>query len=175
MGSSPISATRPVGQAVKTRPFHGCNMGSIPVRVTKSKEEAQRASFFDFVIRLESSPANSAGICQGAVCRNQGFRQTSRNDRVRFRSTKATHLDGFLCFMILYRIESRKFQRESSPAEARDAAERCINGDFLPTIKCRAGGNGAFAFPYPCDWFLARAAGQFHFPRDGALLHNGRD
>ena len=26
----------PVGQAVKTRPFHGCNMGSIPVRVTKS-------------------------------------------------------------------------------------------------------------------------------------------
>ena len=29
---------RPVGQAVKTRPFHGCNMGSIPVRVTKRKE-----------------------------------------------------------------------------------------------------------------------------------------
>ena len=28
---------RPVGQAVKTRPFHGCNMGSIPVRVTKTK------------------------------------------------------------------------------------------------------------------------------------------
>ena len=27
----------PVGQAVKTRPFHGCNMGSIPVRVTKIK------------------------------------------------------------------------------------------------------------------------------------------
>ena len=24
----------PVGQEVKTRPFHGCNMGSIPVRVT---------------------------------------------------------------------------------------------------------------------------------------------
>ena len=27
---------RPVGQAVKTRPFHGCNMGSIPVRVIKT-------------------------------------------------------------------------------------------------------------------------------------------
>ena len=27
---------RPVGQEVKTRPFHGCNMGSIPVRVTMS-------------------------------------------------------------------------------------------------------------------------------------------
>ena len=27
----------PVGQAVKTRPFHGCNMGSIPVRVINKK------------------------------------------------------------------------------------------------------------------------------------------
>ena len=32
--SSQIAATRPVGQAVKTPPFHGGNMGSIPVRVT---------------------------------------------------------------------------------------------------------------------------------------------
>ena len=30
--------SRPVGQAVKTRPFHGCNMGSIPVRVTMKKD-----------------------------------------------------------------------------------------------------------------------------------------
>ena len=30
--------SRPVGQAVKTRPFHGCNMGSIPVRVTMKKQ-----------------------------------------------------------------------------------------------------------------------------------------
>ena len=36
--SSQIAATRPVGQAVKTPPFHGGNMGSIPVRVTKSSE-----------------------------------------------------------------------------------------------------------------------------------------
>ena len=28
----------PVGQAVKTRPFHGCNMGSIPVRVIFAKQ-----------------------------------------------------------------------------------------------------------------------------------------
>ena len=32
--SSQVAATRPVGQAVKTPPFHGGNMGSIPVRVT---------------------------------------------------------------------------------------------------------------------------------------------
>ena len=53
MGSSPISATnlsqsvgmRPVGQAVKTRPFHGCNMGSIPVRVTKASGFPEAFSF----------------------------------------------------------------------------------------------------------------------------------
>ena len=33
--SSQIAATRPVGQEVKTPPFHGGNMGSSPVRVTK--------------------------------------------------------------------------------------------------------------------------------------------
>ena len=41
MGSSPIPATRPVGQAVKTPPFHGGNMGSIPVRVTNTKAPMQ--------------------------------------------------------------------------------------------------------------------------------------
>ena len=40
---------RPVGQAVKTRPFHGCNMGSIPVRVTKkTKHHFCGALFFCF-------------------------------------------------------------------------------------------------------------------------------
>ena len=36
VGSNPTSATIGwlVGQAVKTRPFHGCNSGSIPLRVT---------------------------------------------------------------------------------------------------------------------------------------------
>ena len=33
--SSQIAATRPVGQKVKTPPFHGGNVGSIPARVTK--------------------------------------------------------------------------------------------------------------------------------------------
>ena len=32
--SNQIAATRPVGQVVKTPPFHGGNMGSSPVRVT---------------------------------------------------------------------------------------------------------------------------------------------
>ena len=36
--SSQVAATRPVGQAVKTPPFHGGNMGSIPVRVTMTRK-----------------------------------------------------------------------------------------------------------------------------------------
>ena len=37
---------RPVGQAVKTPPFHGGNMGSIPVRVTKYQKPTERSGFF---------------------------------------------------------------------------------------------------------------------------------
>ena len=45
MGSSPIPATRPVGQAVKTPPFHGGNSSSILLRVTKrNKSELFRKS-----------------------------------------------------------------------------------------------------------------------------------
>ena len=50
---------RPVGQAVKTRPFHGCNMGSIPVRVTKPRKSTSLRCFFLFrglVARTPSSP-----------------------------------------------------------------------------------------------------------------------
>ena len=36
--TSPVISYRwPVGQAVKTSPFHGGNMGSIPVRVTRTE------------------------------------------------------------------------------------------------------------------------------------------
>ena len=44
--SSQVAATRPVGQAVKTPPFHGGNMGSIPVRVTKKREDTFVSSLF---------------------------------------------------------------------------------------------------------------------------------
>ncbi len=45
MGSSPIPATRPVGQAAKTPPFHGGNGSSILLRVTKrNKSELFRKS-----------------------------------------------------------------------------------------------------------------------------------
>ena len=44
--SSQVAATRPVGQAVKTPPFHGGNMGSIPVRVTKKRRHLLGVFFF---------------------------------------------------------------------------------------------------------------------------------
>ena len=54
---------RPVGQAVKTRPFHGCNMGSIPVRVTKAPA-SQEAGAFLYVQPLGGQkPGDPYGNC----------------------------------------------------------------------------------------------------------------
>ena len=49
--SSQIAATRPVGQKVKTPPFHGGNMGSIPVRVTKKRNNSFGLFLFFLVFR----------------------------------------------------------------------------------------------------------------------------
>ena len=54
--SSQVAATRPVGQAVKTPPFHGGNMGSIPVRVTKKNSDAFASEFF-LLSGRESNPS----------------------------------------------------------------------------------------------------------------------
>ena len=56
--SSQVAATRPVGQAVKTPPFHGGNMGSIPVRVTKKDRHTSVCLSFLF-LRRESNPSKS--------------------------------------------------------------------------------------------------------------------
>ena len=61
--SSQIAATRPVGQAVKTPPFHGGNMGSIPVRVTK-KEAIRKDGFF---VDGRQPRANPSGLAAPAV------------------------------------------------------------------------------------------------------------
>ena len=52
---------RPVGQEAKTRPSHGCNMGSIPVRVTKQdksellrKSKLVRICFFTIIIQVNT-------------------------------------------------------------------------------------------------------------------------
>ena len=55
MGSSPISATRPVGQAAKTPPFHGGNTSSILVRVTKMKRGMQSIPLFILTPRRNGS------------------------------------------------------------------------------------------------------------------------
>ena len=65
--SSQIAATRPVGQAVKTPPFHGGNMGSIPVRVTKTKQLTFRWAVSFCIIYRESKGAvvnDMPGACQ---------------------------------------------------------------------------------------------------------------
>ena len=51
---------RPVGQVVKTRPFHGCNMGSSPVRVTTSAIRKGCRSYGGLA-QLVRAPASHAG------------------------------------------------------------------------------------------------------------------
>ena len=54
VGSSPTSATRPVGQAAKTPPFHGGNTSSILVRVTIKKNTMLCIVFFFMLAHIES-------------------------------------------------------------------------------------------------------------------------
>ena len=75
MGSSPISATRPVGQEVKTPPFHGSNTSSILVRVTK--KELNRK--FDLTLFLSKTEGVVYGIAplgvwnHGLLCISLSF------------------------------------------------------------------------------------------------------
>ena len=52
---------RPVGQAAKTSPFHGENMGSIPVRVTKKESTLRCALFFVASVRPSTHSACAFG------------------------------------------------------------------------------------------------------------------
>ena len=74
MGSSPTSATIwPVGQEVKTPPFHGGNMGSIPVRVTKTnKSELFRKSK---LVRIQVHQDNNIAI---GIYEKYGFVEVKR-------------------------------------------------------------------------------------------------
>ena len=60
-----LYSLRPVGQAVKTRPFHGCNMGSIPVRVIKYSPQLRLGTvFYDpygELLRRRPPPAAETG------------------------------------------------------------------------------------------------------------------
>ena len=66
----------PVGPAVKTRPFHGCNMGSIPVRVTKNKRTPISVSFLFLIILTDNASTLQACldwgriVCPVVPCRN---------------------------------------------------------------------------------------------------------
>ncbi len=50
-----MQAMRPVGQAVKTSPSHGENMGSIPVRVTKIKTHTDVCVFCIYMQIVEKA------------------------------------------------------------------------------------------------------------------------
>ena len=58
----------PVGQVVKTPPFHGGNMGSSPVRVTRTKEAPPHGGA-SFVLNISRRDEKGAGVNDVPVAR----------------------------------------------------------------------------------------------------------
>ena len=80
--SSQVAATRPVGQAVKTPPFHGGNMGSIPVRVTKKRRHTFVCLLFLFPSGIERLNATRTSVARcGSTQRNNYFLQSRKCKR----------------------------------------------------------------------------------------------
>ncbi len=71
---------RPLGQAVKTPPFHGGNMGSIPVGVTKKKTRPKWACFL-FAILKDSRTlwVRSTSVGRQPFCRYATFPLTGES------------------------------------------------------------------------------------------------
>ena len=90
---------RPVGQVVKTRPFHGCNMGSSPVRVTNGG-----------LAQLVRAPASHAG--------GHWFESSSLHQ-----AKKSTQQGGLFCFMWDFREKQRFDPRRPPKKTSRQAMD----------------------------------------------------
>ena len=97
---------RPVGQAVKTPPFHGGNMGSIPVRVTKTKQLTFRWAVSFCIIYRESKGA-VVNDMPGA-CKSRDPARPQARIPVRVTKTKQLTFRWAVSFCIIYR-ESMDF------------------------------------------------------------------
>ena len=79
--------SRLVGQAVKTRPFHGCNSGSIPLRVTNEKSTTLKqggAFFISLVPRSRNRTRLAPSLTTMAYRLSAKLRPTHLAVRMRF-------------------------------------------------------------------------------------------
>ena len=137
--SSQVAATRPVGQAVKTPPFHGGNMGSIPVRVTKKKNLLLPQEVFFLSISTESKrPAKHsegnkqapAGLLRWLLCLHNTFRRGSCqeyrgiNRRFCFRWLLLIELSSlaFYASFVCVRVLWFPFRIKKSPDSRQDSS-----------------------------------------------------
>ena len=86
---------RPVGQAVKTPPFHGGNMGSIPVRVT-TRQGVRRWPLVLLYHRLYFGDIAQLVRAFASHARGHGFEPPCLHQRSRMRKHS-----GFFCFFTL--------------------------------------------------------------------------
>ena len=105
--SNQIAATRPVGQAVKTPPFHGGNMGSIPVRVTmKNSSSPTGEGLFSYLTQSESNPSNASARWAFAARRLDGGCSLMKSIPVRFTMKNSSSPKGEGLFSYLTQLES---------------------------------------------------------------------
>ena len=97
LAGHPLSKQRrPVGQVVKTRPFHGCNMGSSPVRVTTSAIRKRDCRINGGLAQLVRAPASHAG--------GRWFESISLHQDIETRTFPIMGTFGFSVLSILAKI-----------------------------------------------------------------------
>ena len=84
-------SNRPVGQAVKTRPFHGCNMGSIPVRVTIKRQTLHKGCLFFYCAPHKTEPTCANTKFTFCYCFSARGSHTAKGGILRYSSCRPTN------------------------------------------------------------------------------------
>ena len=120
----PMFHIRPVGQAAKTAPSHGAIMGSIPVRVTKTKASHLRCFFVLFWWPVRESRTHTQGLTLRWVRIRSAEASSSlvrlkpanirrrRNSRVQAHATVSGRLTSKVNFGIMNSLINKNLTKE---------------------------------------------------------------
>ncbi len=160
--SSQIAATRPVGQKVKTPPFHGGNMGSIPVRVTK-KETIRMDGFFFGYSYVGLTPSGSiTSILPSSDGRDAAHRSFWRSQKKMRRDTEPAQLAEYRPEILCVSTAAApppKYSRAIPQLIYRAHITQTrgkIGEDFLPSWRLFLGSGGRLFIRFPGSWLRRR-------------------
>ena len=106
--------SRLVGQAVKTRPFHGCNSGSIPLRVTNGKKTPEEGVFFSFPTRSPMSNLEKLSFSAVRICREERVKLACKRQACKYSISKFRYLTpvegAFFSFPTLREFGAKQYE-----------------------------------------------------------------